>query len=256
MSTLVKTTAVEGRLILREPGAVLFAVLFPAGLLLALGAIPILREPSEEYGGARFVEIWAPTALALGIGIMALQHIPVIVATYREKGILRRMSTTPVHPAQLLIAQLIVTMVLAVIAAVLLVVSAWLLLDVSLPQHPGWFVVAFLVGFAAMLAIGMLVAAVAPTAKLANSMTMVAWMVLMFIGGVFLPRIFFPEPLQRAGDYSPPGVQALQDAWSGDPAVAEAVGATAGPPEIAQLGIMALIALVVGGAAARLFRWE
>jgi ABC-2 type transport system permease protein len=59
------------------------------------------------------------------------------------------------------------------------------------------------------------------------------------------------------GDYSPPGVQALLDGWSGDAAVAAAVGVeTAGPPQLAQLGIMALIAVAASFAAARLFRWQ
>lgn len=254
--TFRKTLATEVRLFLREPGSALFAILFPAGLLLALGAVPVLREPSEEFGGARFVDLWAPTALVLGIGIFALQHIPTAISTYREKGILRRMSTTPVHPGTLLVAQLTVALGGAVVSAVILVLSAWLVLDVPAPQHPGWFAVAFLVGFVSLLSIGMLIAALTPTAKAANGLSMIAWMATMFLGGVFLPRFFFPEPLQRAGDYTPPGVQAILDSWSGDTAVTAAVGGTAGPPELLQLGIMALIAVIIGGMAARLFRWE
>ena len=250
------TLTTEVRLFLREPGSALFAILFPAGLLLALGAVPILREPSPDFDGARFVDMWAPTALVLGTGIFALQHIPAAIATYREKGVLRRMSTTPVHPATLLVAQLAVAMGGAVISAAVLILSAWLVLDVPLPQHPGWFLAAFTVGFASLLSIGMLIAALVPTAKAANGLSMLAWMVIMFVGGVFLPRIFFPESLQRAGDYTPPGVQALLEAWSGDAAVTGAVGGSAGPPQLLQLGIMALVAVVLGAAAARLFRWE
>lgn len=251
-----RTFTTEIRLFLRDPGSALFGLLFPAGLLLALGAVPVLREPSPEFDGARFVEVWAPTALVLGIGIFALQHIPTVIATYREKGILRRVSTTPVHPATLLVAQLLVALLAAATAGAILAVSAWLLLDVPLPQHPGWFLAAFVIGFASLLAIGMLVAALARTAKVANGLSMIVWMVAMFVGGVFLPRFFFPEPLQRLGDYLPPGVQALQDAWSGNAAVAAAVGTTAGPPQPLQLGIMAVIAIAVGWVAARLFRWE
>ncbi|NED99652.1 ABC transporter permease [Phytoactinopolyspora halotolerans] len=257
MSTLQKVTLVEGKLFLREPMSVIFGVFFPTALLLGLGAIPALREPSEEFDGARFVEVWAPTALVLGIGILGLQHIPNVVSSYRENRILRRISTTPVHPATLLVAQLIVALAAAVAAAVLLIVAAWLVLDVPLPQEPLWFTVAFLVGFAAVLAIGMLIAAVAPNTRLANGLAMVAYMVAMFAGGVFLPRFLLPDALVRIGDYTPPGVQALLDAWSGDEAVASAVGvSSAGPPELLQLGIMALIAVVAGWAAARLFRWE
>jgi ABC-2 type transport system permease protein len=256
MSTLSRTTLVEAKLFLREPAAVIFGVLFPTVIVLVLGAIPTLREPSKEYGGARFVELWAPSALVLGIGIVALQHIASVLATYRETGILRRLSTTPVHPAQLLLAQLIVALVAVAGAGTLLVVSAWLVLDVPLPRHPWTFVAAFGVGFAAVLALGALVAAVAPNARIAGGLATLLYMVMMFAGGVFLPRFLMPDALVRWGDYTPPGVQGLLTAWSGDPAVLAAVDAGAGAPQAVQLAVMAGVAAVAGLAAARLFRWE
>ncbi|WP_046469131.1 ABC transporter permease [Allosalinactinospora lopnorensis] len=257
MSTLVKLTAVEGRLFLREPMAVIFGVVFPTILLLGMGAIPVLREPSPDFGGARFVEFWAPSALVLGLGILGVQHIPATIATYRENGILRRMSTTPVHPGKVLAAQLIVALAAAAAAAGLLVVAAWLVLDVPLPEHPWWFTLAFVVGYGALLAIGILIAAVTPNVRTANGFAMLAYMAFMFLGGVFLPRFTLPDVVVRIGDYTPPGVQALLDAWFGDTGAATAVGVeTAGPPQLAQLAIMALIAVAAGAVAAKLFRWE
>lgn len=256
MRILMKTTQVEAKLFLREPMSVLFGVLFPTALLLGLGALPVLRESSEDFDGARFVDIFAPTALVLGLGIIALQHVPAVVAAYRQNGILRRMSTTPVHPATVLVAHLLVALGAAVAAAVLLIGSAWLVLDVPPPQHPLLFIVAFLVGFGAVLAIAMLIAAVAPNPAVGNGLGMAAWFVVMFAGGVFLPRFLMPDFLVRMGDYTPPGVQALLDAWSGDEAIADAVGGSTSGPQLLQLGIMALVAVVAGTAAARFFRWE
>jgi ABC-2 type transport system permease protein len=256
MSTLSRITLTEARLFLREPMAVGFGVLFPTVLLLVMGAIPALREPSAEFDGARFVDFWAPSALVMGIGIVALQHIPGVLATYRESGVLRRMSTTPVHPGRLLLAQLLVALAAAVAAGGLLIASAWLVLDVPLPRYPGAFALAFAVGFGAVLAVGALIAAVAPNVRVAGGLAMVAYLVTMFAGGVFLPRFLMPDFLLRVGDYTPPGVQALLNAWTGDAAMAAAMGAQAGPPRPLQLAIMALVALIAGAAAAKLFRWE
>ncbi len=257
MSTLWKTTFVEGKLFLREPMSMIFGLLFPTALLLLLGAIPILREPSEEYGGARFVDMWAPTALVMGLAIIGVQYIPGVVATYRENGVLRRMSTTPVHPATVLVAQLLVALSAAVAAAVLLIIAGRLVLDVPPPQNPLGFIVAFVIGFGALLAIGMLIAAVAPTARAANGIAVPVFMLVMFAGGVYLPRFLMPEFLIRLGDYTPPGVQALLDAWTGDAAMADVLGnASTGYPQPLQLGIMALIGVCAGWAAAKLFRWQ
>ncbi|TDC02024.1 ABC transporter permease [Micromonospora fluostatini] len=251
MAALYALTVAEAKLFLREPMAAVFGVLFPTAILLGLGAVPALREPSEEFGGVRFVELWAPSALVLGLGIVGLQHIPLVVATYRERGILRRMSTTPVHPGAVLAAQLIVALGAAVVAAVLLVVSAWLVLDVPLPRHPFGFAVAFLLGFGAVLAVGVLIAAVAPTSRVASGLATVVYLVTMFAGGVFLPRFLLPDVLMRLGDYVPPGAQSLLAGWSGD-----AVAGASGSPPLLRLGIMALFVVVAGGAAAKLFRWE
>lgn len=256
MSTLWKTTLVEGKLFLREPMSVGFGVLFPTAIMLILGAVPALREPSVEFDGARFVDGWAPTALVMGLAIIGLQHIPTVLATYRENGILRRVSTTPVHPATILVAQLIVALAAALTAAAILIVSAWLVLDVPLPQHLLGFVLAFVSGFGALLAIGLLIAAVAPNVRAANGVAILAFMLVMFVGGVYVPRFLMPEFLVRLGDYTPPGVQSLLDTWSSNTAVAAAVGAEATGAQPLQLGIMALIAVAAGWTAARLFRWE
>lgn len=244
MKELTKITLVEAKMFFRDPAAWIVSLLLPTGILLVLGAIPGLREPAEPFGGERFIDVFAPSLLVLTLATLAVNAMPIRLATYREKGILRRLSTTPVHPAKLLIAQLVVSFVMAVAAAVLLVTVGRLAFDIPLPQHVLGFVLAFCLGMAALLALGMLVAAVAPTARAGTGMALVLFFVAMFFGGVYLPRFLLPDVLVRIGDYTPPGVQALLDSWSGT------------APQLAQLATMVVVAFVAGVAATRLFRWE
>ena len=97
---------------------------------------------------------------------------------------------------------------------------------------------------AALFTLGLLVAAVAPTTNIATALFIPLFAAVMFLGGVYLPRMLLPEFLVRIGDYTPPGVQALMEAW---------FGAT---PQLTQLGVMALITVVAGAIAAKRFRWE
>ena len=39
--------------------------------------------------------------------------------------------------------------------------------------------------------------------------------VTLFFGGVYLPRMMLPEVIIRIGNFTPPGVKAIQDAWMG-----------------------------------------
>ncbi|WP_223838628.1 ABC transporter permease [Nocardiopsis deserti] len=248
MSTLLRVTVTEARLLTREPVAVSVGILLPTVLLLGLGALPTLREPAPEFGGLRFVDTWAPMALILGMGILCVQHLPSAVAAYREQGVLRRMSTTPMHPGMLLTAQIIVVFAAAVVSAVLLVLSSWLVLDVEPPGQPLLFTATFVVGSASLIALGVLIAAVAPSAGAANGLSMVLYMLVLLVGGVFLPPHVMPGFLVRMGEFTPPGAQLLLESWSG-------TAGDAGLPQLAQLAIMAGVAVAAAALAARTFRW-
>ncbi|MGW0607875.1 ABC transporter permease [Streptomyces sp. NPDC002640] len=251
---LLKMVKVETRLFLRDSTTVVLGVLFPTGLLLGLGAVPALGEPSPDNGGLRDIDIWAPTALVFGMVMIAVQHIPAVITTCRERGILRRLSTTPAHPGSVLLAQMIVAFASVVVSAVLMILLARVVLDIAPPERPLRFVVAFVAGYAALLGLGMISAAVARTSSAANQIGTLLFVALMFLGGAFLPRAVMPDALREVGEFIPPGLQALTAAWSPE---AGGITATAGAqPFWTQIAVMAVIAVIAGTIAAKLFRWE
>ncbi|MFD3613405.1 ABC transporter permease [Streptomyces atroolivaceus] len=254
MRALLKMLKVEMELFLRESASVIFGVLFPTGLLLGLGAIPALREPSPETGGLRSIDVWAPTALVFGMVMIAVQHVPAVIATYRERGILRRLSTTPAHPRSVLLAQMIVAFASVVVSAALMIFLAWAVLDIAPPERPLEFVAAFIVGYAALLGLGMISAAVARTSSAANQIGTLLFVALMFLGGAFLPRVLMPDVLREVGEFIPPGLQALTAAWSAE--AGEVTATAGGQPLWLQIAIMAGIAVTASAIAAKLFRWE
>ena len=113
------------------------------------------------------------------------------------------------------------------------------------PHQAGWFVLSLLLGIAALFALGMLVAAAAPTAR---SSAGLGW--LLFFPNMFLPGISSrPEmsPVMRQiGNFTPLGsaLHAVRDSWMGL------------APRPGYLGIMAAYAVIAGALAARFFRWE
>jgi ABC-2 type transport system permease protein len=95
-----------------------------------------------------------------------------------------------------------------------------------------------------VLAVGTLISAVASTTRAGTAIALPLFFAVMFLSGVYFPRWLLPEIVQRIGDFTPPGVQAMLEAWFG-----------AGPDAV-QLVAMAVVALAAGVAAIRLFRWE
>lgn len=244
MHTFWKLTRTEARLLLREPTTFGVALLLPTVLILGLGAVPALRERSEEFDGVRFIDYFAPSVVVMVVAIVGLTALPAIMATYRERGMLRRMRTTPVHPAKLLGAQLTVSLATTVVSVVIVIAVGRLAYGVPLPQHPLGFAIAFILGMGAVFAVGLLIAALAPNNRLATGLATVVFMVVMFFGGVYVPRFFMPEAIVRIGEFTPPGVQSLLDAWNG-------TAPAAGP-----LLIMGGTALLFGAVSAKVFKWE
>src|SRR6202035_1507122 len=104
----------EAKLFVRERYGIIWGVGFPLILLVIFGNIPAFRQPSKDLGGLTYLEAYVPILIAFVIAILSINAMPAILAGYRERGVLRRMATTPVGPSRVLAAQLMVNLVLAV----------------------------------------------------------------------------------------------------------------------------------------------
>jgi ABC-2 type transport system permease protein len=243
-STAVLRT--EARLLTREPAVIFWIVAFPSALLLILGLIPGFRESDASLGGRRVIDLYVPVAALLALIMAGLQAMPPILTGYRERGILRRMSTTPVRPLSLLGAQLVLLGGGAFCSAVLVVVIGRLVFGVDLPARLGGYLLALVLVTACSLALGGLICAVSRTQKAAQAIGSVVFFPSMFAAGVWLPVQTMPDLLRTIVTYTPFGAAsaALDDAARG------------GWPGWAHLGIMALWTALLTAGAVRWFRWE
>jgi ABC-2 type transport system permease protein len=169
-----------------------------------------------------------------------------VLAAYRERGILRRLGVTPVPPAALLIVHVILNIVSAVIVFAVLIGVGSLAFGTPVPQRFPEFCAAAILTMASLFAIGMLIAAIAPSGRGAQGIGLILFFPSLFFGGVYIPRETMPNVLRHIGDYTPlgAGLKALRDGWMGM------------EPRPLPLVIMAAYAVVAGTAAARFFRWE
>jgi ABC-2 type transport system permease protein len=92
----------------------------PILLLVILGLIPGTREPSSDLGGLSYFALLYPILVAVTILSQSINMLPRNLIKYRETGILRRLSVTPVPPSWLLAAQIVINLAVAVIGIILL----------------------------------------------------------------------------------------------------------------------------------------
>jgi len=241
-----KLTVVELKLLAREPVQAFFSVLFPTVLVVILGSIPAFRKPAPELGGGTYVGVYVGIAVALTLAMLGLQVTPMALATYRERGILKRLATTPARPEMLLAAQLTAALSTAALAAALVITIGWIAFDVPLPRQFAGFVLAFLLTALGVFAIGLFISSLAPTGKAANSIGTLLFFPSMFFAGLWTPREVFPHVLQRIGDFTPLG--------AGEAALHSA--ATGHWPGLLSVTVLVGYLAVFGLGAARLFRWS
>ena len=181
----------ELRLAWRYPVGLVFGVGLPMLLLVIFGSIPSLTQPKKEFGGVSFFTIYTPTLLVLVLLVLALLSVPVQMASYREQGVLRRMTTTPVPAPALLGAQLVVNFILAAVAIAMLLGVGAGAFNLVLPAEAAWFVLSLLLTVAAMFGIGLCVAAFAPSPQVANAIGSALFYPFAFFSGLYVPLIEF-----------------------------------------------------------------
>ena len=247
MSALATLTRTEAKLFVRDPMSLFWGLAFPALLLAVIGLVfPGAQDPSPDLGGFRLVDLYAPIALGFALATLGISVLPVILATARERGVLQRLATTPVHPARMVIAQLLVHLAVAAMAGILAVVVGVAFLEIPMPGNLPGFILSFLLGAASLFGVGLLIGALAPTASSAQGIGLAVYFPLLFFAGVYFPRAVMSEGLRRISDLTPSGaaVQALSETWAGNSASGSS------------LLVMAAFAIGTALVATRFFRGE
>src|SRR5699024_514575 len=198
------------------------------------------------FEGLQVIHMFTPALVSVAIATVGLTTLPAYLAGYREQGIFRRLSTTPMRPAGVLYAHLVIAVVTLLIAAPLAVAIGVLLFDVPMPAQPLLVAAAFFLGAGAMLGIGLVIGGLAPKATAASGIGMLVYFPMLFFAGLWTPGPMMRDTLQTIASYTPLGAasQALSEAWFGT-----------GTPWL-QLAVMAAYAVVFFAVGSKFFRWS
>src|SRR5277367_5940889 len=115
---LRKLTVIETKMLGRTPAVLVGAVGFPVAGLIVLGLIPAANKPVAGLGGISVLQTYVPIIILFSLVMAAVNFLPATLVSYRERGMLRRMSTTPVRPRTLLTAQILLNLAMQVATAV------------------------------------------------------------------------------------------------------------------------------------------
>lgn len=236
----------ETLLTFRQPTGLILGLVLPVLLLVIFGSIPAFGKPMRELGGLTLFDVYLPILVSFVFAGIGLTSLPVPLASYRETGVLRRLSTTPLPPSWVLAAQLIINVCIASVAVITLVSVGVLAFGLSMPRNPGGFILSCALSAGALLALGLWDAAIARTGRAAGAIGAGLFYPLLFFAGLWVPQPLMPALLRDISAYTPLGaaVEALQKSVQGP------------FPPAAQLLTMAAYTGIFAYAALRAFRWQ
>lgn len=214
MRALIKLTWVEIKLFARDPSTVVFVFAFPLVVLLILQGV-FGNTPEEEFRGAAPTDYYVPGYLAVVIASIGLIGVPVHLAAYRERGVLRRLHASSIPAWSIFGAQVAVSFVMATLASVLLLIAASLMYDTRMPESPARVLLAFGVSTLSFVALGFLLGSLLPNARAAQAAGLVLFFPMWLLSGAGPPRAVMTEPMRWISDVMPLThvVAGLQDPW-------------------------------------------
>lgn len=246
MRTLRKMAWLELKLFAREPITVLFTLALPLLILYVLGGV--FTDPAEpdEFRGVGGRSYYVPAYVGLVTASIGLIALPVHIAGYRERGVLRRFRASAVPSFTVFGAQVFVALVAGTLSALVLIGAAFLSWDISAPDSWVGVVGSFLLGVLCFAAIGFLLGALLPSPRAAQGVGVLLWFVMFLISGSGPPPEVLPDTLNTVADITPLKhvIVLIQDPWLGF-----------GWNNDELLVVLAIL-LVATAASARWLRWE
>jgi ABC-2 type transport system permease protein len=188
MSTAVgRLVRTELALMRRDPLTLTFVFAFPILTMLIIGG-SFGTKPDIAFDGVNPSHWYVASYLTVVIAATGLVMMPVHLASYRERGVLRRFALAGFPRWSFALSQLVVGFVAVLSASTMLLAVAAPVYGVPSPHEWGRLVAAVLLGTLAFSSIGVLLGTVLPSARAAQAIGLL---------------LFFPSFLLGAGGPPP-----------------------------------------------------
>ncbi len=211
------------------------------------GSAVTLDARSVSTENTRYIDFLIPGMVGMAIMYINL-GVGMMLVTWRDQGVLRRLGVTPLRPGNLILSQAASFSVVSMLQVVIILGLGNLVFDVSINGSLAWLAVTVALGISTMLAIGYLIGSFLHTPTAVNAVINAVAFPMIFLGKAYFP-LETPTALT-------PLVQAMPLTHIND-AMREVVN---GSGELGDLWLSwaALAAWVLIGftASVRAFRWQ
>ena len=168
------------------------------------GKTPFIRsaETSILAKKYRFIEFFVPGIIAMAAMTASLFGAVNVNAELRQKGVTRKLSTTPITRTEWILSNVLYQFILAVLSTTVILLVSYTVFSVSL-QINVWLPVFVVLDVFAFVGLGMILTRVAREAESAAAAANAVMFPMMFLSGTFFPVEMMPEFLQKVAKVLP-----------------------------------------------------
>jgi ABC-2 type transport system permease protein len=213
MRSLLRLAATEMKLFMREPMVLTFVFAFPVLTVLVLGGV--FDDDDPNFEGALPSDYYVAAYIGVVIAAIGLIMLPVHLASYRERGVLRRFDVSRYPRWALPAAWILVAMVITVVAVAILLVTGDLVYGLPNPDNLPGVAVGALLGAFAFISIGITLGMALPTARSAQGLGMLLFFPFFLLGGAGPPPDAMGDPMSSIAKVVPLThvVRSIQEPW-------------------------------------------
>jgi ABC-2 type transport system permease protein len=143
----------------------------------------------------RFIEFFVPGIIAMSVMTSSLSGAVHMNAELRQKGVIRKLATTPITRTDWILSNILYQLILAVISTMAILVVSYAVFSVRL-QINVWLFLFIVLEVFAFGGIGMILTRVANEAESATAAANFIMFPMMFLSGSFFPLEMMPAFLQ------------------------------------------------------------
>lgn len=217
---LGRLVATELRLVLREPVVLTFVFAFPVLTVLVLGGVFDENDPAFE--GVDPAHWYAAAYIGVVIAAIGLIMMPVHLAGYRERGVLRRFQVSAFPRWALPAAQILVGLVMTGVGIAMMLVASWASYGLPRVHDLPATIVGVALGSAAFISIGVALGSLLPSARSAQGIGLLLFFPFFLLGGGGPPPDAMGSLMKSISSWIPltHAIRAVQEPWldTGDPA--------------------------------------
>jgi ABC-2 type transport system permease protein len=213
MRSLLRLAATEMKLLLREPMVLTFVFAFPVLTVLVLGGV--FDDDDPNFEGALPSDYYVAAYIGVVIAAIGLVMLPVHLASYRERGVLRRFDVSRYPRWALPAAWILVAMLITAVAVATLLVTGHLVYGLPQPDNLRGVAIGSLLGAFTFISIGITLGMALPSARSAQGLGMLLFFPFFLLGGAGPPPQAMGDPMSSIANVVPLThvVRSIQEPW-------------------------------------------